>query len=74
MYCRECDLSSLKSVRAFASHLSEREGRLDALVNSAGVMHHPRQYTEDGVEWHLAVNFLGHFLLTDLLTPLLKKY
>ena len=32
-----------------------------------------RQFSSDGVEMHLAVNFLGHFLLTDLLRPLLKK-
>ncbi len=42
VYCRQCDLASLESVRGFAKELREREGRVDALINNAGVMHHPR--------------------------------
>ncbi|XP_055461193.1 dehydrogenase/reductase SDR family member on chromosome X isoform X3 [Psammomys obesus] len=40
--------------------------------NDAGVMLEPRGETVDGFERHLGVNFLGHFLLTHLLLPLLR--
>ncbi len=73
VYCRTCDLSSLRSVREFTRQFCDNETRLDGLINNAGVMNHPRQLSEDGIEIHLAVNFLGHFLLTDLLVPLLRK-
>ena len=72
VYCRECDLSSLSSVRKFVSEFREKETRLDGLVNNAGIMNHPRKYSPDGVELHLATNFLGHFLLTDLLLGMLR--
>jgi len=71
VYCRQCDLSSLASVRKFVEQFGQKEDKLDVLVCNAGVMAHPRAFSVDGVETHLAVNFLGHFLLADLLTPAL---
>jgi retinol dehydrogenase 13 len=46
---------------------------VDILINNAGLTFHPFAKTSDGFEMHLQVNYLGHFLLTHLLTPLLKK-
>ena len=65
------DLSSLDSVRTFAQSYRDRHQRLDILINNAGTMAGKRRTTPDGLEWTLAVNHLGPFLLTDLLTPLL---
>ena len=64
---RELDLSSLKSVRSFASEFKSENEKLDLLINNAGVMMPPYHRTEDGFELQLGVNYLGHFLLTGLL-------
>lgn len=68
-----CDLASLDSVRAAAKETGERFDRIDLLINNAGVMACPRGTTEDGFETQFGTNHLGHFLLTNLLMPLLEK-
>lgn len=66
------DLSSLDSVRAFASRF---EGPLKLLVNNAGNMSLDPQatLTKDGIETTLATNVVGPFLLTRLLLPKLRE-
>lgn len=71
--CRELDLSSLKSISAFAASYADEFDRLDVLINNAGVMIPPYSKTEDGFEIQLGTNHLGHFALTGHLLPLLKK-
>jgi len=66
------DLSSLDAVRGLAKQILSEHDRLDVLVNNAGVIARERQETEDGYELTFAVNYLAHFLLTDLLLPLLR--
>lgn len=58
------DLASLASVRSFTDDLTSRFGRADLLVNNAGCYVTPRRETVDGIEWTIAVNHLGPFLLT----------
>lgn len=71
---KSLDLSSLVSVRIFAGEILKEEGRLDVLINNAGVyMDPPVPKTQDGFEMHFGVNHLGHFLLTNLLLDLLEK-
>jgi len=67
------DLSSLTSVRACAEQLTNSLDRIDILLNNAGIMACPQGLTEDGFETQLGTNHLGHFLLTNLLMPLLKR-
>ncbi len=67
------DLSSLATVRGLAEQILSEHGRLDVLVNNAGVIARERKETEDGVELTFAVNYLAHFLLTNLLMPLLRS-
>ncbi|VAI34139.1 unnamed protein product [Triticum turgidum subsp. durum] len=66
------DLSSLKSVRAFAEQFNSMNLPLNILINNAGVMFCPFQLSEDGVEMQFATNHLGHFLLTNLLLDNMK--
>lgn len=66
------DLSSLAAVRGFAEQILSEHDRLDVLINNAGVIAREREETEDGLERTFAVNYLAHFLLTNLLLPLLS--
>jgi NAD(P)-dependent dehydrogenase (short-subunit alcohol dehydrogenase family) len=68
----ELDLASLASVRRFAEAFLAQYDRLDGLVNNAGVMMPPEGRTEDGFETQFGINYLGHFLLTELLLDTLK--
>lgn len=68
----ELRLDSLASVRSFAEAFKSKTTKLNILVNNAGIMAVPtRTLTEDGLESHLGTNHLGHFLLFQLLKPLL---
>ena len=66
------DLASSASVRATAAEFEARWPRLDVLVNNAGAVLSRRIVTSDGFETTFAVNYLGPFLLTRLLTPRLQ--
>jgi NAD(P)-dependent dehydrogenase (short-subunit alcohol dehydrogenase family) len=56
------DLADLAQVRGLAGEA----GELDTLVNNAGVIESERRESADGYELTLAVNYLSHFLLTEL--------
>jgi NAD(P)-dependent dehydrogenase (short-subunit alcohol dehydrogenase family) len=73
VHVMQLDLASLTSVRAFAATFMAKFTRLDVLVANAGIMTRKRQMTADGIEMDFGVNHVGHFLLTDLLLPLLKR-
>ncbi|XP_041449027.1 retinol dehydrogenase 13 isoform X4 [Drosophila obscura] len=74
VYCRECDLASLDSIRHFVAAFKREQETLNVLINNAGVMRCPRSLTKDGFEMQLGVNHMGHFLLTTLLLDLLKNF
>jgi retinol dehydrogenase-12 len=66
------DLSSLESVRAAAARILGLARPIDRLVNNAG-MAGRRGLTRDGFELAFGTNHLGHFLLTMLLFPALRR-
>ncbi|NXS62989.1 RDH13 dehydrogenase, partial [Brachypteracias leptosomus] len=64
---RLLDTGSLRSVRDFARDVLREEPRLDLLVNNAGVTGLPFSITSEGLEQTFTTNYLGPFLLTNLL-------
>jgi NAD(P)-dependent dehydrogenase (short-subunit alcohol dehydrogenase family) len=61
------DFADLSAVRALARDLLVRYPRIDVLANNAGGMTSRREFTRDGYEKTLQVNYLAPFLLTTLL-------
>lgn len=67
------DLSSLSSVRNLVTEFSSKHEALNILVNAAAIYAPFRTLTPEGYELMFATNFLGPFLLTNLLLEHLKK-
>lgn len=70
---RGIDLASLASVAAFADRLLQEGTPLALLMNNAGTMETGRHITEDGLERTVSVNYVGPYLLTRKLLPLMRK-
>ena len=68
----DLDLSDLTSVQRCSAAIHSRYGRLDLLINNAGVMAPPRLVSHQGYELQLATNHLGHMALTTALLPLME--
>jgi NAD(P)-dependent dehydrogenase (short-subunit alcohol dehydrogenase family) len=66
------NLGDLSSVRAAAAQVIARGGRIDGLINNAGVAG-ARGRTHNGFELAFGVNHLGHFLFTRLLEARLRE-
>lgn len=58
------DVSNFDEVRDFAN---KQKGILDVLMNNAGVMGPDFSLSADGIESQMAINHLGHFVLTAAL-------
>ncbi|CAL1373656.1 unnamed protein product [Linum trigynum] len=67
------DLSSLRSVRSFVAEFESLDLPLNLLINNAGKFAHQHAISEDGIEMTFATNYLGHFLLTNLLVGKLTQ-
>ena len=74
------DVTEQESVRAAADAVATRFGRLDVLVNNAGVTGVRRgsdrtvdELTVEDLRGTLETNFVGSFALTQALLPMLRK-
>lgn len=70
---RGIDLASLASVAAFAERLLQEKEPLALLMNNAGTMETGLHITGDGLERTVSVNYVGPYLLTRKLLPLMGK-
>jgi NAD(P)-dependent dehydrogenase (short-subunit alcohol dehydrogenase family) len=69
----QCDMSDWKRVKEVAEQIKNSTDRLDILINNAGRGIMTFQLTDYGVDRHMAVNHMGHVVLTSHLLPLMKK-
>jgi NAD(P)-dependent dehydrogenase (short-subunit alcohol dehydrogenase family) len=65
------DLASQDSIRHFCDKFYSKYDRLHSLLNCAGIRVLNRELTSDGIELMFGSEYLGHFLLTNLLVPAL---
>lgn len=70
---RKLNLESCRSVHSFVESIKSDDLRIDALFNNAGVISRGFSRTEDGFENTLAVNYIGPYLLTTELLPVLNE-
>ncbi|KAL6524506.1 hypothetical protein OROHE_016177 [Orobanche hederae] len=63
----EIDLSSFHSIHRFCSHFLSLGLPLHILINNAGKYSQKLEFSEDKIELTFATNYLGHFLLTEML-------
>jgi NAD(P)-dependent dehydrogenase (short-subunit alcohol dehydrogenase family) len=68
----ELDLADLKSVRACADQLLAKGEAFDVVIANAGVMATPFGHTADGFETQFGTNHLGHFVLVNRITSLIR--
>ena len=67
------DLSNLQSVRNFVDQIKAKFSHIDVLMNNAGTLETGLHTTVDGLERTVSVNYVGPYLLTRLLLPLMGK-
>lgn len=65
------DLSSFASILEFVEEVKKQYDHIDLLLNNAGMLGHHTAVTADGVEMTVGVNYLGHYMLTRQLLPLI---
>ena len=66
----QADLSSMVAVDQMIAELAQRFGKLDVLINNAGVYAVPETISPDGLDMRFAVNTYAPYLLTSALLPL----
>ncbi|KAI0751787.1 NAD-P-binding protein [Daedaleopsis nitida] len=67
------DLSDPRSVVAAAEDFMQKEERLDILINNAAVLLVPYAKDHDNIQNIVMVNYIGTYLFTRALLPLLKR-
>jgi 3-oxoacyl-[acyl-carrier protein] reductase len=70
-----CDVTDEDQIRRAAEAIRERSGKVDILVNNAGILSGRKPWhtlTREEVEKFVDINYIGYFLVTKAMYPLLK--
>ena len=68
-----CDLASMNSVKQCAERILAEYSKIDVLINNAGINITKPSFTPDGFETNWSINYLGAYLLTNLLLPKIQQ-
>lgn len=71
LHLMRLDLGNLSDIVRFADEVKSRFSSLQVLLNNAGVLPSRSKTSVDNIEYTMAVNYLGHFTLTNLLHPIM---
>lgn len=71
LHLMRLDLGNLSDIVRFADEVKSRFSSLQILLNNAGVLPSRSKTSVDNIEYTMAVNYLGHFTLTNLLHPIM---
>ncbi|KAL9657346.1 hypothetical protein ABK040_014335 [Willaertia magna] len=70
LYVMQIDLNDLQSVKEFTNNFQKQFDYCHFLINNAGIFMPPHSITKQSIEKQFGVNYLGPFLLTNLLLNL----
>lgn len=73
LHLMRLDLGDLDDIIRFANEVKSQFSRIDVLLNNAGVLCHGPKNSVNGVEYTAAVNYLGHYTLTNALLPIMGQ-
>lgn len=76
MTCMVCDMGVREQIESAAKQIIEKEGRVDILINNAGMgIFGASEFSdEDQIKRIMDVNFLGAVTFTNLLLPYMRKH
>jgi 3-oxoacyl-[acyl-carrier protein] reductase len=72
-----CDVTDEPRIAAARDGIADRHGQIDILVNNAGVLSGRQSWhtiSRDEMERFVDINFLGYFLVSKAMYPLIKKH
>lgn len=73
LHLMQVDLGNLQDIIRFADEVKAKYPSLQILLNNAGVLCHHAKNSVNGVEYTAAVNYLGHYTLTNALLPIMGQ-
>lgn len=68
-----CDMGDFAAVRSFADHVLRDHAEIHVLINNAGLTDPKHIVNTEGIEQHMAIMHMGHYLLIRLLLNRMKQ-
>ncbi len=66
------DFESQLEIYEMANRIKSRHDKIDVLINNAGIYKESLEFSREGIEKTIAVNYHAHFILTGLLLNLIE--